>query len=80
MKYTLTRVNPESPQGLYPMETQTSVADPMDDEVHKTVFMGKLEDMIHGVVNWGRSNSLWPYNLSPWAPALTRAVCMIFIP
>ena len=24
--------------------------------------MGKLEDMLHGAVNWGRKNSLWPYN------------------
>ena len=62
MKYTLTRANPESPEGLYPMQTQTTVADPLEDEVHKSVFMGRLEDMLHGVVNWGRSNSLWPYN------------------
>ena len=62
MKYTLTRANPDSPEGRYPMQTQTTVADPLEDEVHKSVFMGRLEDMLHGVVNWGRSNSLWPYN------------------
>jgi len=62
MKYTLTRANPEAAQGAYPMHTQQTVADPMEDEVHKSVFMGRLEDMLHGVVNWGRSNSLWPYN------------------
>ena len=62
MKYTLTRANPDGAQGAYPMQTQQAVADPMEDEVHKSVFMGRLEDMIHGVVNWGRSNSLWPYN------------------
>ena len=24
--------------------------------------MGKLEDVLRGAVNWGRKNSLWPYN------------------
>ena len=62
MKYTLTRANPNSPGGVYPMQQQETVADPLEDEVHKTVFMGRLEDMLHSVVNWGRSNSLWPYN------------------
>ena len=67
MKYTLTRANPEGAKGDYPMQTQQTVSsltstDPMEDEVHKSVFMGRLEDMLHDVVNWGRSNSLWPYN------------------
>ena len=62
MKYTLTRTDADTPNGNYPMQQQQTVADPLEDEVHKSVFMGKLEDMLHGVVNWGRSNSLWPYN------------------
>jgi NADH-quinone oxidoreductase subunit B len=62
MKYTLTRPNLNTPGQQYPMQDQQTVADPLEDEVHKSVFMGKLEDMLHGVVNWGRSNSLWPYN------------------
>ena len=62
MKYTLTRPNLNTPNQQYPMHDQHTVADPLEDEVHKSVFMGKLEDMLHGVVNWGRSNSLWPYN------------------
>ena len=63
MKYTLTRTDANTPNGNYPMQQQQTVADPLEDEVHKSVFMGKLEDMLHGVVNWGRSNPLWPYNL-----------------
>ena len=44
MKYTLTRANPEGAKGTYPMQTQQTVAshgstDPMEDEVHKSVFM-----------------------------------------
>jgi NADH-quinone oxidoreductase subunit B len=62
MKYTLTRVDPNTPQQQYPMQQQQTVSDPLEDQVHKSVFMGKLEDMLHGVVNWGRANSLWPYN------------------
>lgn len=36
MKYTLTRANPEGAQGAYPMQTQQTVADPLEDEVHKS--------------------------------------------
>ena len=43
------------------MQDQQTVADPLTDEVHKSVLWAS-EDMLHGVVNWGRSNSLWPYN------------------
>ena len=37
-------------------------ADPLAQQVHRSVFMGKLEDVLHKTVNWGRKNSLWPYN------------------
>lgn len=36
--------------------------DPMAQQVHRSVLMGKLEDVLHTAVNWGRKNSLWPYN------------------
>lgn len=62
MKYTLTRVNPEGPHDRYPLEKKESVNDPLEEHVHKNIFLGKLEDMLHGAVNWGRKNSLWPYN------------------
>lgn len=60
MEYTLTRINKDKQR--YPAQERTSVPDPMEEQVHKNVFLGKLEDVMHNVVNWGRKNSIWPYN------------------
>ncbi|ARS52722.1 NuoB/complex I 20 kDa subunit family protein [Kushneria konosiri] len=63
MSYKLTRIDPDAPQSSqYPVGERRIVDDPMDDQVHRNVFMGKLENIMHNVVNWGRKNSLWPYN------------------
>ena len=63
MSYKLTRINPDAPHSSqYPVGERRIVDDPMDDQVHRNVFMGKLENIMHNVVNWGRKNSLWPYN------------------
>jgi NADH-quinone oxidoreductase subunit B len=61
MKYTLTRANPEAKQ--YPLQDKVDVNDPLaTTEIEKNIFMTRLEDMAHTAVNWGRKNSLWPYN------------------
>ena len=60
MKYTLTRADLDAPQ--YPAQDRQVVSDPTEDEVSKNIFMTRLEDMAHLAVNWGRKNSLWPYN------------------
>lgn len=60
MKYTLTKANLDAPQ--YPAQDRQVVSDPTEDEVSKNIFMTRLEDMAHLAVNWGRKNSLWPYN------------------
>ena len=61
MKYTLTRADASAQR--YPMQERIPLAeDPPEEHVHKNIFMGKLEQVLHGVVNWGRKNSLWPYN------------------
>ena len=63
MKYTLTKIDPSAANDVYPIEqTQTGVPDPVEEQIKKSVFLGNLEDMLHGAVNWGRKNSLWPYN------------------
>ncbi len=62
MKYTLTRANTDSQKTRYPLEQKQTVDDPLEEHVHKNILMGKLEEMLHGAVNWGRKNSIWPYN------------------
>ncbi|HEX6590456.1 MAG TPA: NADH-quinone oxidoreductase subunit B [Moraxellaceae bacterium] len=62
MKYTLTRVDPNAPNERYPIQQKETVPDPLEADIEKNIYMGRLEDMIHGAVNWGRKNSLWPYN------------------
>ncbi len=62
MDYTLTRIDPNGENDRYPLQKQEVVADPLDQQVHRTVYMGKLEHALHDMVNWGRKNSIWPYN------------------
>jgi len=62
MDYTLTRIDPNAAEDRYPVEQRSPAHDPIEEQVHKNVFLGKLEDMLHGAVNWGRKNSIWPYN------------------
>lgn len=60
MEYTLTRIDPNAQR--YPMQEGQTVGDPLEQHVHRNIFLGKLEDVMHGAVNWGRKNSIWPYN------------------
>ena len=60
MEYTLTRIDPDAPR--YPQQQRQNVPDPMEEQVHKNIFLGKLDEMAQGAVNWGRKNSVWPYN------------------
>jgi NADH-quinone oxidoreductase subunit B len=60
MEYTLTRIDPNAAD--YPMQKRETVQDPLEEQVHKNIFVGKLEKVLHSAVNWSRKNSLWPYN------------------
>lgn len=70
MKYTLKKANLDAPSSdkPYPAEDKRIVTHPVDSnnpsesEIERGIFMGKLEDVLHASVNWGRKNSLWPYN------------------
>ncbi|HEA51894.1 hypothetical protein LCGC14_0954070 [marine sediment metagenome] len=64
MAYTLTRAEDAvaADNASYPLGKRQSVEDPMKQQVHRSVFTGKLADVLNSTVNWGRKNSLWPYN------------------
>lgn len=59
MKYTLTKT--DDSKSIYPHQNRT-VVDDIQQEVEKNVFLGKLSDLTHAAANWGRKNSLWPFN------------------
>src|SRR5690606_10977531 len=62
MQYKLTRIDPDAVNDRYPIGQQETVADPLEDQVHRDIYMGKLEDVRRGAVNCGAKNSIWPYN------------------
>ncbi len=59
MKYTL--IKADDSKSIYPHQNRT-VVDDIQQEVEKNVFLGKLSDLTHAAANWGRKNSLWPFN------------------
>ena len=63
MDYKLTPIVVSDRDAPAPRKTAAAEhADPLAQQVHRSVFMGKVEDVLHKTVNWGRKNSLWPYN------------------
>jgi len=60
MKYSLTRIDPDAPEERYPPE-QATADDPLQ-QAGRGILMGKVQDVLHSAVNWGRKHSLWPYN------------------
>lgn len=42
MQYNLTRIDPDAPNDQYPIGERETVSDPLEDQVHKNIYMGKL--------------------------------------
>ncbi|QCI24254.1 NADH-quinone oxidoreductase subunit B [Buchnera aphidicola (Muscaphis stroyani)] len=62
MNYTLTKVDQKKNNKKYPKNKTVSLVDPINQHIKNNVFTGKLTQLLHKIVNWGRKNSLWPYN------------------
>lgn len=63
MAYTLTSADGSPPDDAsYPTDRQEPTEDPIKQQLERNVFTGKLSEVLQSTVNWGRKNSLWPYN------------------
>ncbi|NIH16690.1 MAG: NADH-quinone oxidoreductase subunit B [Buchnera aphidicola (Periphyllus lyropictus)] len=60
MKYTLTKIKIH--KNNEKKIIKKNVSDPLEIELKKNIFFGSLKKILHFFVNWGRKNSLWPYN------------------
>ncbi|AKZ65922.1 NuoB/complex I 20 kDa subunit family protein [Candidatus Palibaumannia cicadellinicola] len=44
------------------LKTTESGVSQLEQNINNSIYLGKLNNIIHNLVNWGRGNSLWPYN------------------
>ena len=58
MEYTLTRIDPHRGRAPSPPDVNHDENYIIEQTVRKNIVLTKLGDLI----NWGRKNSLWPYN------------------
>ncbi|WP_343192287.1 NADH-quinone oxidoreductase subunit B [Buchnera aphidicola] len=62
MNYSLTPINIDNTKQKYTDNNSKKVNDPFLKYTHTNIYMGKLVKCLNKLVNWGRKNSLWPYN------------------
>lgn len=62
MDYTLTHVQLDSKNSRKHLNTQKITAASLEQHVYHNIYLGKLKNALHNVVNWSRGHSLWPYN------------------
>lgn len=62
MDYILTRIESKSENDPYSTKKQKIVPDPLEQYINRNTYLGKLKKAIYNAMNWGRKNSLWPYN------------------
>ncbi|QJC37061.1 NADH-quinone oxidoreductase subunit B [Enterobacteriaceae endosymbiont of Donacia vulgaris] len=61
MKYILNKI--QNNKKNYPLENKKNInIDPLNDQISKNIFLGNLKKITNKIINWGRKNSLWPYN------------------
>lgn len=57
MDYTITKISKDNKE--YSSKNQQNNINKI---VKQNIYMNKLEKVVHKMINWGRKNSLWPYN------------------
>ncbi|QJC33837.1 NADH-quinone oxidoreductase subunit B [Enterobacteriaceae endosymbiont of Donacia provostii] len=61
MKYIFSKY--KNNKKKYPLKEEKYIShDPLNEQVNKNIFLGNLKKITHKIINWGRKNSLWPYN------------------
>ncbi|QJC36655.1 NADH-quinone oxidoreductase subunit B [Enterobacteriaceae endosymbiont of Donacia simplex] len=61
MKFILNKI--KNNKKSYPLEKKKNIdIDPLNDQISKNIFLGNLKKITNKIINWGRKNSLWPYN------------------
>ncbi|WWP01281.1 MAG: NADH-quinone oxidoreductase subunit B family protein [Candidatus Dasytiphilus stammeri] len=61
MDYTLTKIQLKDNDNNIDSSLHLPKPD-VTDTRHQNIYMGKLEALLQKIVNWGRKNSLWPFN------------------